>query len=109
MKLTGFEVIKLGITFLCYRSVFEITLVLPHQYKNFKNYQTGFSSFSWPLVCIRPFSTRLKFRYHFSTSDRVDYLSIGERSDLGRFFSRKVYFVHAQIWFFAVELNPFAK
>ena len=33
MKLTDFQVIKLGFTFLWNRSVFEITLVLPHQYK----------------------------------------------------------------------------
>ena len=33
MKLTDFQVIKLGFTFLWNRSVFEITPVLPHQYK----------------------------------------------------------------------------
>ena len=41
---------KKGLIFLCYRSVFEITLVPPHQYKKFKSYQTDISSFSWPLV-----------------------------------------------------------
>ena len=50
MILTDFEVINLGFIFLCYRSVYEITLVLPHHYKKFKSYQTGISSFNWPLV-----------------------------------------------------------
>ena len=48
MKLTDFEVIKLGFSFLCSMPVFEIILILPHQYKNLEKYQTGISS--WPLV-----------------------------------------------------------
>ena len=41
MKLTDFdfEVIRLFFDFLCQMFVFEITVVLPHRYKNFENTQ----------------------------------------------------------------------